>query len=270
MRYVDIDEIELPTGWRTRAKNAAMEVEKGKDPNDYGHIWRELKDNLAVLLNDKCWYCESIIDRSDNAVDHFRPKNRVSDTDPPHNGYRWLAFDYKNYRYACTYCNSYHRANRNSAGGGKADCFPLLDETNRCYSPGPLWQEEPVLLDPCVPDDWRLLGCLQENGKPCAATDESGQQQRVETSIDTYYLDYEPTCKQRHRVVIQLIADIEHAKRLFPSTKNDLERKADFLDIVRKIKRAIHWKAPFSGEMIFIVQGQRHADHSWIQKLLEA
>lgn len=77
MRYVDIDEIELPTGWRTRAKNAAMEVEKGKDPNDYGHIWRELKDNLAVLLNDKCWYCESIIDRSDNAVDHFRPKNRV-------------------------------------------------------------------------------------------------------------------------------------------------------------------------------------------------
>lgn len=29
-------------------------------------------------------------------------------------------------------------------------------------------------------------------------------------------------------------------------------------------------KTPFSGEMIFLLRGQRHSDHPWIQKLLGA
>lgn len=59
-------------------------------------VWRDLKDGLANLLHDKCWYCETAVDRSDNAVDHFRPKGRVSDAANPHAGLplvygqRWL------------------------------------------------------------------------------------------------------------------------------------------------------------------------------------
>ena len=269
MRNVDIDEIVLPSGWLTRAQNATTSVENGKDPNDFGQIWRDLKDNLAVLLNDKCWYCESIIDRSDNAVDHFRPKNCVSDAAQTHNGYRWLAFDYKNYRYACTYCNSYHRGKAGMVGGGKADRFPLLNEANRCYAPGLVHQEEPALLDPCSLTDWELLGCQQENGKPCVASTDPTQCQRVELSIEIYNLHYEPTCKQRHRTSVQFLADIDQAKRLFPLTENNPDRGKDFVDIAKKIKRAISLKAPFSGELIFLLRGQRHSDHPWIQKLLE-
>ena len=138
----------MPTGWLQRAQRATQAVASGAAPNDYDHIWRELKDGLAELLHDKCWYCESPITRSDNAVDHFRPKNCVSDAINQHDGYKWLAFDRFNFRYACTYCNS-RRLGVNTAGG-KADRFPLIDETSRVYSEGPIDQEYPMLLDPCV------------------------------------------------------------------------------------------------------------------------
>jgi len=270
MRYVDIDQLEMPDGWLTRAKAAADEVTGGVDPNNLGGVWRELKNGLASLLHDKCWYCESPVDRSDNAVDHFRPKNRVSDTAAPHNGYRWLAFERGNYRYACTFCNSRRKDIDNDTVGGKADRFPLLDEAQRLYAPGPLDQEKPALLDPCELNDWELLGCQQENGRPCPTNDDAEAHRRVEISIEVYHLHYEPTCKQRHRLAVQLMADVDQAKRLFDASKSDQIRRADFKEVARKIKRSIDRRAPFSGEMIFLLRGQRSADHPWIQNLLEA
>lgn len=83
MRYVDRSKLVKPTGWNQRAQTASQAVANGADPNDHGVVWRELKDGLASLLHDKCWYCETHVDRSDNAVDHFRPKNCVSDAANP-------------------------------------------------------------------------------------------------------------------------------------------------------------------------------------------
>ena len=65
------------------------------------------------------------------------------------------------------------------------------------------------------------------------------------------------------------MADIEQAKRLFPLTKKDDVSKQEFHEVARKIKRAIDRKAPYSGEMMFLLRGQRHTKHPWIQKLLE-
>src|SRR5690606_18184599 len=130
MRYVDLDELEMPTGWLDRAEDACAAIASGDDPEDWRHVWTEMKDRLAELLPDKkCWYCESPVDRDDNAVDHFRPKNRESDASQKHNGCRWLAFTHTNYRYACTFCNSRRKGVANATVGGKADRFPLLDET---------------------------------------------------------------------------------------------------------------------------------------------
>src|ERR1700684_3476119 len=105
MRYIDWTRLRLPDGWLDRAAAAANAVAGGEDPNDYAPVWRELKDGLADLSNDKCWYCEMPVPRSDNAVDHFRPKGRMGDAANEHNGYRWLAFERSNFRYACTFCN---------------------------------------------------------------------------------------------------------------------------------------------------------------------
>lgn len=270
MRYVDLSNLALPSDWNARSIAAAARVAAGADLDAEGKVWRDLKDGLGLLLNDKCWYCETPIVRSDNAVDHFRPKGRCSDAANPHPGYRWLAFEKDNYRYSCTYCNSRRRDLVGGSVGGKADRFPLLDEATRLYSPGPLHQEQPALLDPCSLDDWELLGCKQEDGSSCAATTEAAEQTRVQISIDVYHLNHEPTCKLRHQQAVQLLSEIAQAKRFFPLSKSDMFIRHEFQEVARRIKRSIDRKSPFSGEMIFILKGERHTDHPWIQKLLEA
>jgi hypothetical protein len=266
---VDRSKLVKPTGWTQRAQIAAQAVANGVDPNDYSAVWRELKDGLAQLLHDKCWYCETPVDRSDNAVDHFRPKNRVSDAANPHPGYRWLAFDANNFRYACTYCNSRRKDVEGGTAGGKADRFPLVDEAQRIYVTGPVTQESPVLLDPCEISDWRLLGCHQENGLPCATSTNTLAKQRAEVSIEVYHLHYEPTCKKRHTAAVQLMADIDDAKRLFDLATQDPSKESEFKTVAARLRRAIDRDSAFSGEMHFLLRGQRSEDHPWIQELLE-
>jgi hypothetical protein len=270
MRYVDISRLVMPGGWLARAQAAAAAVTAGADPNDHANVWRELKDGLANLLHDKCWYCEVPVTRSDNAVDHFRPKNRVSDATNPHGGYRWLAFERTNFRYACTFCNSRRKDVDGGTAGGKADRFPLLDEARRLYGPGDVAKERPALLDPCELNDWRLLGCQQEDGQPCPASNDAVQRQRAEVSIEVYHLHHQPTCVQRHRLAVQLIADVAEGKRLFDEATRDVGREADFKAVAGRIRRAIERDAPFSGDMHFLLRGQRSAEHPWIQELLEA
>ncbi|CAN7652879.1 hypothetical protein LJR220_006145 [Bradyrhizobium sp. LjRoot220] len=270
MRYIDLDRLVLPENWLQEASDAATAVSAGGSVDQNAAIWRKLKNGLAALSNDKCWYCETPVDRSDNAVDHFRPKGRVRDAAQPHQGYRWLAYDRSNYRYACTFCNSRRKDIAAGTAGGKADRFPLVDEARRLYAPGPLHQEHPLLLDPCELYDWELIGCMQENGKPFATAANGLSRQRAEASIEIYHLQYEPTCKRRHGAAVQLMADVDQAKRLFAQSQLDSDYEIEFKVIGKKIKRAISRDAIFSGEMIFLLKGQRHSDHPWIQNLLEA
>lgn len=270
MRYVDLSKLVKPTDWTQRAQTAAQAVAAGDDLKKHEQVWRDLKDGLAALLHDKCWYCESPVDRSDNAVDHFRPKNRVSDAANSHSGYRWLAFEAENFRYACTYCNSRRKDVEGDTAGGKADRFPLVDETKRVYTRGSISGEQPMLLDPCEISDWRLLGCHQENGKPCAATADSVSKRRAEISIEILHLHYEPTCKQRHAAAVRLMSDVNDGKRLFELVTQDPTRVADFKAAAARVRRAIDRESPYSGEMHFLLRGQRSDAHSWIQELIEA
>ena len=270
MRYVDPTKLIKPTGWMMRAAAARTAVAAGSDPNTFSPVWRELKDGLAALLHDKCWYCESPIDRSDNAVDHFRPKNRVSDAARPHSGYHWLAFEESNFRYACTFCNSKRKDVDGGTVGGKADRFPLVEEHQRVYLEAPIVSEQPILLDPCEISEWRLLGCHQENGQPCAASSDPLSKKRAEGSIEILHLHYEPTCKKRHAVAVQLLNDVDDGKRLFELVTHDPKHAAEFKKVAARIRRAIDRDSQYSGDMHFLLRGQRSDKHPWIQELLEA
>ncbi|HFT3224748.1 TPA: HNH endonuclease [Klebsiella pneumoniae] len=270
MRYIDSTLLQLPDGWLARATHAKEAVSQGEDPNNYSDIWRCLKNGLANLSNDKCWYCELPIPRSDNAVDHFRPKGRVSDATNPHDGYRWLAFEPSNFRYACTFCNSRRKDVDGGTVGGKADRFPLQNEAQRVYQAGSVINEMPTLLDPCDIGDWQLLGCQKENGKPCAASTDAEQQARANISIDIYHLHHEPTCKLRHLEAVKLLSDIEEAKELFIATQTDATQKVAFKRVAARILKAIHANSSFSGDMRYLLRGERETNHySWIQSLLE-
>ena len=270
MRYVDRQMLQLPVGWPERADGARRSVADGVDPNSHSNVWRELKDGLARLHHEKCWYCEVPIERSDNAVDHFRPKRRVSDAAREHRGYRWLAFDTENLRYACTFCNSRRKDVGGQTAGGKGDRFPLLDERKRVYNEGPIDGEEPVLLDPCTYSDCMLLGCRREDGTPCAATEDPIGKGRAEESIEMYHLHHQATCKRRHAEAVKLLADVEEGKRRFALASESRQREVDFQGVARRILRSISSKAPFSGDMRFLVRGERSGEHPWVQQLLES
>lgn len=269
MRYIDHSRLRLPDGWLARAAAAKIAVAAGGDPEDHASVWKALKDGLAGLFNDKCWYCELPVPRSDNAVDHFRPKGRVSDAARPHSGYRWLAFEPSNFRYACTYCNSRRKDIERDNSGGKGDRFPLLDESKRVYGQGSVADEDPVLLDPCEISDWRLLGCKRENGHPCASSQEPRDNERAEKSIEIYHLRHEPTCKLRYSEAVRLLGDVAEAKNLFKALESNQDREPDFKNVARRILRSIHPDSVFSGEMRFLLGGERETDHPWIQDLLE-
>lgn len=175
--------------------------------NSMKDVWQDrgLKQTLMDASFGKCWYCEArVAQRADNAIDHFRPKNRVAE-DTTHPGYWWLACDWHNYRFACTFCNS-ARTTPDSTGG-KQDHFPLWDEQRRVRIPGgSLINEQPKLLDPTNPPD---LWCLafDANGKPVPRYSKEQnlyQYDRATESIRRYHLGRKELNKNRRDLMLSI------------------------------------------------------------------
>lgn len=122
--------------------------------------WGLLKKMLANASGYKCWYCEAKSPRASFDVDHFRPKLGITVDGVKlvdHDGYYWLAYEWWNFRLSCQRCN---RPEKDDGGTlhGKANEFPIQDESQRCKLPtASLTTESPRLLDPCVEVDCDFL-----------------------------------------------------------------------------------------------------------------
>ncbi len=127
----------------------------------------QIRDALNELFYGKCAYCEvRIIAATPLDVEMYRPKASVAER-PEHPGYWWLASDWDNLLVACIDCNR----SRVHAGerSGKANRFPLVDETQRAFNPGEETREQPLLLDPCRDDPESHL-VFDESGMVVSAT----------------------------------------------------------------------------------------------------
>ncbi|HKR01447.1 MAG TPA: AAA family ATPase [Pyrinomonadaceae bacterium] len=156
MIYVDRSSVPIPEHLNSARVNAerekiAMLLQKSRkhleqtrsrfDPK----IWITAKPALLELFNNKCAYCESLIQSNLSAdVEHFRPKTGVEEADGTrsHYYYAWLAYEWENMLIACVDCNRHP---------GKGSKFPvkgsrarLLANVDECRS-----TEEALLLDPC-------------------------------------------------------------------------------------------------------------------------
>ncbi|MCI2282455.1 hypothetical protein L3081_02395 [Colwellia sp. MSW7] len=124
MRFVDNTYVDLPVGWEDRAEAATEALLDGTIvADDRSVIWKALRESLEELSNGRCWYCETNIPRTDNAVDHYRPKGKVQgvalaeegksliryNIAPEHSGYKWAAFNPENFRFSCQHCNEYRK-----------------------------------------------------------------------------------------------------------------------------------------------------------------
>lgn len=237
MRWICKDDIKecLTQAWRDKADAAKVKLLAAADTEERkkilkrdssSNVWRDYYELLPESLKKKCWYCEAADIRSDMPIDHFRPKNEVEE-ESGHEGYWWLAFDWENYRCACTFCNS--RRNFEETQGGKTCKFPLCNPESRAFSPDDevlLQQELPDFLDPFNPDDEKLLW-FDNDGIPIPKPDSTVEQERkVNNSIDIFHLHETNIVRARNNIrieVIELVTNLRKGEDV-QKTKTKLKR----------------------------------------------
>src|SRR4051794_34670111 len=108
MIFVFQDQAKIPQDWLNEVAGLQADLEQLDTPKKrkafidaHSGVWTKIKDTLLEMSHGKCWYSEAPDAVSDWHIDHFRPKKRALDEDQTeHEGYHWLAFDWKNYRIA--------------------------------------------------------------------------------------------------------------------------------------------------------------------------
>jgi hypothetical protein len=300
MRFVDIALLQIPAAWQGRAdaalgdlRNEIVEADTaaraagddpasarkaaitaGLDRRASQQIWGELKPQLSALSKGKCWYSESLNPTSDKNVDHFRPKARVEE-DPTHEGYWWIAFTPSNFRYASQWCNQRRVDAAHGTSGGKSDHFPLLANGVRAREEGDdLQLEDPELLDPIDPDDWKLLTFLPD-GYPTAAKPEGTDEHlRAVKSIETYHLHCKPLVNGRVAVagaISRIVQDLERLR----SKIDDLQIRAAYKNRQVELLRAIHPDSEYSAAArayaraeVYKLEGGRQVKRDWLEEIL--
>lgn len=227
MRYVELHLVEAckPTTWDANARRWYTTISAANDKSaafkTLGSVWSPFKVNFINAFGDKCWYSEVPRINTDFNIDHFRPKGsvkrakrlyatrKISGVVQTHPGYWWLAFEARNYRYACQY------ANLPRDNGGKHDYFPLTDESTRIWSKSSLAAhntENPLLLDPCNKDDVQLLSFDKSPGMVHSRFDKTSFPNlyaRVKLSSQCYNLNHKTVKDQRSKVIRDVNDDLK-------------------------------------------------------------
>lgn len=271
MRWICKEDIEecLTQQWRTvaeqafeRAQSAATEEDRKEVLRNVSssRVWREFYALLPDNLKQKCWYCEADDIRADMPVDHFRPKQKVEER-ADHSGYWWLAFDWENYRCACTFCNS--RRNMEDTSGGKQNQFPLLNEMSRaCCPEDDLRVEQPALLDPFDPDDEKLLW-FDSDGKPEPSPQcDEEQATKVTNSVEIFHLHETKLVRRRNRLRLEIE---RYVKDLRASIETGDRVKST--ELKRKLRRMVRDTEQLSRTAIVYLR--QHRDLEEIKQLLQ-
>ena len=260
MRFINNRTLPKPDEeWANRSSAAKRDVlDNSADVASYSEVWRCCKGVLAAVSNDKCWYCEVKQERSDNAVDHYRPKSN----------YKWLAFGMENFRYSCTYCNSLRRDNETQIVGGKGDKFPLVDESKRATSEGGETEEQPLLLDPCNAHDPSLLSFLDDGTPTAKEPNHPIRKLRAETSIKLYHLNHTDLMEKRRKLALDLNAKVTSANRLYDRVDlGDASIDQIYNELVRDLKNSMSEEAELSSFAKKVIMGQRGI--IWIDSLIQ-
>jgi hypothetical protein len=128
--------------------------EKSFKFNMYKHA--DVTRTLNERFHFKCAYCESsFIATAPVAVEHFRPTLAVIHEDGSviRPGYYWLAAEWDNRLPSCTDCNSarYQEivGSDDPELSGKANLFPLRNDSRKDLDPGSEAGEQRLLIHPC-------------------------------------------------------------------------------------------------------------------------
>jgi uncharacterized protein (TIGR02646 family) len=275
MRPIDNSIVDLPADWQIRADEAAAAVldsnNKPEAINARSAVWAAVKEGLAALSREKCWYCETKRRRADFAVDHFRPKNAVSRLDcPDHVGYWWLAFRLSNLRYSCTFCNSRRRDLETGLTGGKQDRFPIASDGVRARLPEhELTAENALLLDPTIPADTTLL-FFEIDGRVLPSRQQGSiEALRADISISLYHLNHSGLKRARKQLYSRIRQMVEEGDVYFQVGPDDPRVQAARESVVRRIMSIMspehEYLAAACGFLNMFVQGEQRG---WLEGVI--
>ena len=283
MIFVDPKEIEahLPQDLRDRLKQATDDLmalppdQREQFIDNHSGLWSDAKRHLAKVLGRghsdtdfKCWYCEEKASRFDYHVDHFRPKGRVKDRDcQPKPGYWWLAFDYRNYRLSCAYCNTPHRNDEDHIARGKWDQFPLGAGSSRSQGPHQNVDDEiPLLIDPCLQSQVGWLW-FDAEGKATPTYDEGFGRDKAARTIEILNLNDARVKEARKQILLD-------CKRLVDEGNEEMKKisrtgspaaQSRYEDICRQIREKVRPHSEFSAMACACLRGTGQV---WVQVLL--
>jgi len=305
VRYIDIDQLQLPPGWQARADTALNELRAEIQKADAdarvagkcaakiaaarkklitgelkkparSNIWRDLAQPLKALSKGKCWYSESRNPTADKDVDHFRPKNRVQEDDG-HEGYWWLAFESRNYRFASQWCNQRRNDKVNKTSGGKWDHFPLLPGSFRARQESDDCEDECIeLLDPIDPEDWKLL-TFRPDGHPTPAKAAGVPEHvRAATTINVYHLHCKELKDDRRALAGRVQRLVQNMERLRPQITTP-KMKVLYKEEQKELLRAISKDAEYSAAALAYARAEIFKDvtghqvkREWLEEILNS
>lgn len=265
MRHIDLDQAlhevgksaegaaALKTVWNAHKTFAGRDA-GGRERyyKNKRHVkWSPLKVVLLNRLGNKCWYTEAKVIGAPLTIDHFRPQTK----------YWFLIFDSSNYRVACPFVNSDMINPLYGCAGGKGDAFPLLDERTRATGKNAIRAERPLLLDPCDPNDCKLVA-FQADGRPKLNPKFNGDQiaaKRVKSSLLGLNLDHPAFNTEREQLYFDIRDKVDEY-----NDGSTSQRTRD--RIILELKGMIDGAAPFSAAARQYIAMFR--DSAWVDALI--
>lgn len=207
----------------------------------------------------KCWYSEASLQEPEGQVEHYRPKKRLSGA--RHSGYWWRALDWTNLRLAHPTVNRRKTDYLSGKRVGKGSYFPLRNETRRARNPVEEANEEPVLLDPVIPADTRLICFAEESGAPrprYTKEQNAWLYQRAEQSIEYYHLDEGTWNARRADLMAEVKKRCDQLEKLAVQQPKD---QAAYDDSIDTIVAYISPFAEFSAACLQVVRDRGLLEH---------
>lgn len=268
MIYVDRNKVAFPNDLLGPTSTGAKELEKvvafyrvsrnrTKAFKNYrAYKLKSVTAALEALFNGKCAYCESNYSKVQPVdVEHFRPKGGVAIPIPNSikvklvtPGYYWLAAEWSNLYPSCIDCNrerTHEFEGEQSRLTGKANKFPIQDETLRAKRPGQENRERVLLLCPCI-DDPHLHLFFEDNGN----VRHRPRSRKGKVSIDIFGLRRPALVHARQERAIDILATIRRLRRLEArKILSPMDRNIDqeIIEEVELLKRYAKSTSEYSG-----------------------
>jgi len=165
----------------------------------------------------------------------------------------------------------------NKTSGGKSDHFPLCPNSFRARQEGDdIELEDPELLDPIDPDDWKLL-TFRLDGHPIPTKPPGTREyQRAAKSIEVYHLHCKPLVDDRRIVAGTVQHLVQELERLRPKI-SDPSIRAVFKRLEVKLLRAICSDSEYSAAALSYAKAELYklergiqVKRDWLEEIIAA